>query len=133
MQQESSVNSSKQKLNKKRTFDNKIRKKCTIKEEQKSSVHDDFEMRSADKLSDDMKSDKSLDDEQPQPSHNLESDDFEISEQDIDEDDVLVYHGMSPDEITLVNAAKSVGYEFRFRSNNEVIIKVGGITQSFEL
>lgn len=66
-------------------------------------------------------------------SHGIESDSFDISEGDIDEDDELVYHGMSPDEITLVNAAKTVGYEFRYRSNNEVEIKIGGVKQIYQL
>ena len=37
-----------------------------------------------------------------------------------------MYHGMSPDEVTLVEAAKIIGYEFRFRSNNEIEIKING-------
>ena len=49
--------------------------------------------------------------------NNLENDHFNISELDIDENEELVYHGMSPDEITLVNSAKRVGFEFRYRSN----------------
>jgi magnesium-transporting ATPase (P-type) len=57
----------------------------------------------------------------------------EISDKDIDEDDELVYHGMSPDEITLVEAAKQVGYEFRFRSNNEIIVKIQGEEKVFKL
>ena len=40
---------------------------------------------------------------------------------------------MSPDEITLVNAAKKVGYEFRFRSNKEIEIHIGGVKQKYRL
>lgn len=57
----------------------------------------------------------------------------DISERDIDEDDELVYHGMSPDEITLVEAAKQVGYEFRHRSNNEIVLKIRGEKKVFKL
>jgi magnesium-transporting ATPase (P-type) len=58
-------------------------------------------------------------------------DSFDIPE--IDEDEELVYHGMSPDEITLVDAAKKVGYEFRYRSNKDIEIKVGGVTRIYKL
>ena len=54
----------------------------------------------------------------------LENDSFEVSEENIDENDELVYHGMSPDEITLVNSAKKAGFEFRYRSNKQIEIKI---------
>lgn len=64
---------------------------------------------------------------------NFENDNFDVSEQQIDEDEELIYHGMSPDEITLVEAAKKVGYEFRYRSNNEIEIKIGGVKYVYKL
>lgn len=45
----------------------------------------------------------------------------------------LEYHGMSPDEITLANTAKLVGYEFRYRSNREVVIQLNGTEQRYNL
>ena len=66
-------------------------------------------------------------------SQNLENDNFSVSEQEIDEDEELVYHGMSPDEITLVNSAKKVGFEFRYRSNRKIEVKIMGETKIFNL
>ena len=66
-------------------------------------------------------------------SNNIENDNFSVSEQEINEDDELVYHGMSPDEITLVNSAKTVGFEFRYRSNNKIEVKVMGQRKVFNL
>ena len=66
-------------------------------------------------------------------SENLENDNFSVSEQEIDEDEELVYHGMSPDEITLVNSAKKVGFEFRYRSNRKIEVKIMGETKIFNL
>ena len=40
---------------------------------------------------------------------------------------------MSPDEITLVESAKKVGYEFRYRSNNKIEIKINGKKKVFTL
>jgi magnesium-transporting ATPase (P-type) len=119
------------KFMKKLTFDQKLQKKWTIKEESKRRIQDDFQLQSVGKLQEEAKSDEKLEDDEP--SHGIESDSFEISEGDIDEEDELVYHGMSPDEITLVNAAKTVGYEFRYRSNNEVEIRIGGVKQIYQL
>ena len=65
--------------------------------------------------------------------HNLENDNFSISELDIDENEELVYHGMSPDEITLVNSAKKVGFEFRYRSNRKIEVKIMGQRKVFNL
>ena len=75
---------------------------------------------------------KSNDSDSLKEDKSLENDDFNISEQEIEGDEELVYHGMSPDEITLVEAAKKVGYEFRYRSNNEIEIKIGGVKQVFK-
>jgi phospholipid-translocating ATPase len=65
--------------------------------------------------------------------NNIQNDSFDVSEKDINDDEELVYHGMSPDEITLVDAAKKVGYEFRYRSNNEIEIKIGGVKRVYKL
>lgn len=113
------------KLIKKKTFTKKLEKKYTVKEDTKRAL-DDFDMRreSSHNLSEQ---------ENLEPEHNLESDDFSISEMEIDEQDELIYHGMSPDEITLVEAAKKVGYEFRFRSNKEIEIRLGGVRQVYKL
>lgn len=61
------------------------------------------------------------------------NEDSSLSEHEIEADETLIYHGMSPDEITLVESAKQVGYEFRVRSNNEIEIKLNGSKKIFKL
>lgn len=57
----------------------------------------------------------------------------DLSALDIDEDEELVYHGMSPDEITLLNTAKKLKYEFRYRSNKQIVVKINGEDNSYIL
>eukprot|EP00727_Mastigamoeba_balamuthi_P008457 m51a1_g4233 putative probable phospholipid-transporting atpase ia isoform x2 (1527) ;mRNA; r:126100-132652 len=45
----------------------------------------------------------------------------------------LAYQSSSPDESALVEAAKSLGYEFSARTPRRVSIKVNGLTSEFEL
>lgn len=121
---------------KKLTFDPRLTKKYTLRTEEVKS-HDDFKIGQPNRLLEEVKSDELLEEEEKENIHNssknIENDSFSISECDIDEDDELVYHGMSPDEITLVNAAKKVGYEFRYRSNKEIEIRIGGVKQVYKL
>lgn len=123
------------KLLKKMTQDPRIQKVYTQRENEK--VNDDFNIGSGKKLIKESESSGSLKDEiegeEEEESKNLENDNFDISEQEIEEDEELIYHGMSPDEITLVESAKMVGYEFRYRSNNEIEIKIGGVKHVYKL
>ena len=57
----------------------------------------------------------------------------DLSVLDIDENEELVYHGMSPDEITLLNTAKKLKYEFRYRSNRQIVVKINNQDHSYNL
>ncbi|CAI2358814.1 unnamed protein product [Moneuplotes crassus] len=122
------------KIIKKRTFDNKPKKTCTVTEDK---PNDDFKVGVNNKFFKDSQGSDSLREEMKveeiEEDKHIENDDFSISERNIDADEELIYHGMSPDEITLVDAAKRVGYEFRYRSNNEIEIKIGGQRRVFRL
>lgn len=57
----------------------------------------------------------------------------EESGSDMEEHEELVYHGMSPDEVTIVNIAKDIGYEFRYKTNQVIEIKLNGQKKRFNL
>ncbi|CAI2358915.1 unnamed protein product [Moneuplotes crassus] len=128
------VSNNSSKIIKKRTFDHKPKKKYTAREEKHN---DDFQVGDKKKFFQNSEDSNSLEDEikaeEIEEDKHIENDDFSISERNIDADEELIYHGMSPDEITLVDAAKRVGYEFRYRSNNEIEIKIGGQRRVFRL
>lgn len=114
---------------KKSTHDYKVDHKIVVP---KTSHHDDFQINSNPKLLDS----DSLSEEYKENANNENQKNDEvdsISELEIEDTDELVYHGMSPDEITLVNAAKDVGFEFRYRSNKEIEIKLGGVKKIYKL
>lgn len=123
------------KLVKKGTYSQKIHGKISA-QPLKIRVQDDFDVGQDSKPlnGSDSSNNKSTprNKEQKEP-NNIQNDSFDVSENDIDDDEELVYHGMSPDEITLVDAAKKVGYEFRYRSNNEIEIKIGGVKRVYKL
>jgi len=117
-------------LIKKMTYDNRLLKKITITKEE---IKDDFKIGNADKLLDNGEISEHEMNEREDEELDKESSIDSISEMEIEEDDELVYHGMSPDEITLVNAAKDVGFEFRYRSNKEIEIRIGGVKHQYYL
>lgn len=43
------------------------------------------------------------------------------------------YQGPSPDEITLVDAAKAMGFEFERSNQNKTIMKIRGVEKSYDL
>ena len=114
------------KLKKKNTFDQKVPRKISINNDNNI---DDFDLGHRNKILSSQDSRENSEENKD----NLKNDNFKISEQEINEDDELVYHGMSPDEITLVNSAKAVGFEFRYRSNNKIEVKVMGQRKVFNL
>lgn len=122
--------SKKKNYNKKLTYDKKVQRKLTVKEEE---AKDDFDVVHTNKLlANDQISENNNDEEQDQIEEEKDEIDS-LSEMDIEEDDKLIYHGMSPDEITLVDAAKDVGFEFRFRSNKVIEIRIAGEKKLYNL
>ena len=115
-----------------KTYDNKSHKKIEIFEKK---VKDDFAITNNAKLLDSEKSKgKNFKEEvKCKEGVNLQDEIDSLSEFEIDENDELVYHGMSPDEITLVNAAREVGFEFRYRSNQEIVLKINGFKKTYNL
>ena len=51
----------------------------------------------------------------------------------MDKNGKLIYQGPSPDEISLVDAAKEIGYEFVRSTQSTTTIKVRGTDKTFEL
>ena len=121
------------KLLKKRTYDNRMNQEIEVSDKE---AKDDFNIANNNsKLLDsqEIKSESFREEVKDQNAVNLQNEMDSLSELEIDENDELVYHGMSPDEITLVNAAKEVGFEFRYRSNQEIVIKISGFRKTYKL